>query len=242
VRPFDETRTEPEDVPAPPNRAAGVADIEDIEDIGDDELVARLRAGDERAFEGLVERLHATMLSVARVYVRTHAAAEEVVQDAWVGVLKGLDGFEGRSSLKTWILRIVANIGRTRGARDARSIPFSALAAEGEEPAVSPDRFRGRDDPYPDHWVEFPQDWRAVPELVLLGRETLAVVRQAIAGLPPPQATVIRMRDVEGWTAEEVCAALEISDGNQRVLLHRARSRVRGAVEQYLDREQNQRR
>jgi RNA polymerase sigma-70 factor (ECF subfamily) len=198
------------------------------------DLLARLRAGDERAFEALVERHHATMVALAKAYVRTHAAAEEVAQDAWLGVLKGLDRFEGRSSLKTWIMHIVANIARTRGVREARSVPFSSLAARGEEPSVSPDRFRGPDDPYPDHWVTFPQDWRAIPEQVLASRETLAVVMLAIADLPPAQAAVIRMRDVEGWTAEEVCGALEISDGNQRVLLHRARSRVRAALEQYI--------
>jgi RNA polymerase sigma-70 factor (ECF subfamily) len=198
------------------------------------DLVARLRSGDERAFEALVERHHATMLAMARMYVKDQAAAEDVVQDAWVGVLKGLDRFEGRSSLRTWILRIVANIGRTRGVRDARTVPFSSLAPEGQEAAVDPDRFRGPDDPYSDHWVEFPRDWRSAPEQVLLGRETLTVVKRALAELPPAQATVIRMRDVEGWTADEVCAALDISAGNQRVLLHRARSRVRAALETHF--------
>jgi RNA polymerase sigma-70 factor, ECF subfamily len=220
VRPFEETGVELQTALQPGDEPG---------------LVARLRAGDEQAFEALVERHHAMMLAVARAYVKTHAVAEEVVQDAWLGVVNGLDRFEGRSSLKTWILHIVANIARTRGVREARSVPFSSLAPDGEEVAVGPDRFRGADDPYPGHWIQFPQDWRAIPEKVLLGRDTLAVVMRAIEGLPPAQAAVLRMRDVEGWTAEEVCAALDISDGNQRVLLHRARSRVRGALERYID-------
>ncbi len=199
------------------------------------ELLARLRAGDERAFEALVERLHGTMLAVARTYVKTHGAAEEVVQDAWLGVLKGLDRFEGRSSLKTWILRIVVNIARTRGVRDARSVPFSSLAPEGEEAAVSPERFRGGDGAFPGHWNRYPRDWESLPEEVLLGRETLDVVLHVIEELPAAQQTVIRMRDIEGWSAGEVCAALELSGGNQRVLLHRARSRVRAALERHFD-------
>jgi RNA polymerase sigma-70 factor (ECF subfamily) len=199
------------------------------------ELLARLRAGDERAFEALVGRHNATMLAVARTYVKTHAAAEEVVQDAWLGVLKGLDRFEGRSSLKTWILHIVVNIARTRGVRDARSVPFSSLAPEGSEEAVSPDRFRGPDDAFPGHWNRYPQDWRSVPEEALLGHETVEVVMRAIEELPAAQQTVIMMRDIEGWTAKEVCAALELSEGNQRVLLHRARSRVRAALERHFD-------
>jgi len=199
------------------------------------ELLARLRAGDELAFEALVDRHHGTMLAVARTYVKTHAVAEEVVQDAWLGVLKGLDRFEGRSSLKTWIMRILVNIARTRGAREARSVPFSSLAPEGEEAAVSPERFRGPDDGFPGHWNRYPRDWRSVPEEALLGRETMGVVMSVIEALPPSQQTVIRMRDVEGWTADEVCAALELSGGNQRVLLHRARSRVRAALERHFD-------
>jgi len=197
-------------------------------------LLARLRAGDERAFETLVNRHHGTMLAVARTYVKTHASAEEVVQEAWLGVLKGLDRFEGRSSLKTWILRIVVNIARTRGVRDARSVPFSSLAPEGEEPAVSPDRFRGANEAFPGHWNRYPGDWHSLPEEVLLGRETLHAVLRCIEELPAAQRTVIRMRDLEGWSATEVCAALELTDGNQRVLLHRARSRVRAALERHL--------
>jgi len=175
------------------------------------------------------------MLAVARTYVKTAAVAEEVVQDAWVGVLNGLDRFEGRSSLKTWILTIVVNTAMTRGGREARTTPFSSLVPEGDDPAVAVERFRGRDDAFPGHWNGYPRDWRTVPEQALMGRETLDVVKAAIAGLPTAQRQVITLRDVEGWGADEVCAALELSDGNQRVLLHRARSHVRAALERHLD-------
>jgi RNA polymerase sigma-70 factor (ECF subfamily) len=199
------------------------------------ELLTRLRAGDERSFESLVDRYHGTMLAVARNYVKSRAVAEEVVQEAWLGVLNGLDRFEGRSSLKTWILRIVVNTAMTRGGREARSVPFSALVGEDEDPAVAVERFRGPDDGFPGHWNSYPRDWRSLPEQALTGRETLEVVRQAIAALPPAQRQVITLRDVEGWPADEVCTALELSDGNQRVLLHRARSQVRAALERHLD-------
>ena len=124
----------------------------------ENELLARLRAGDEAAFESLVESYHGTMLAVARNYVKTRDVAEEVVQEAWLGVLKGLDRFEGRSSLKTWILRILVNTAKTRGVREARSVPYSSLAPEGEESAVEPERFRGADDPFPGHWRAYPGD------------------------------------------------------------------------------------
>jgi RNA polymerase sigma-70 factor (ECF subfamily) len=175
------------------------------------------------------------MLAVARGYVKSRAVAEEVVQEAWLGVLNGLDRFEGRSSLRTWIIRIVANIAQTRGAREARSVPLSSLAPEGDETAVDPDRFRGRDDAFPGHWQQYPSDWEALPEHALLGRETLALVMEVVSGLPPAQQQVITLRDISGFTADEVCAALDISSGNQRVLLHRARSRVRSALEEHLD-------
>ena len=199
------------------------------------ELLAKLRAGDERAFEALVNRHYGTMLAVAQTYVGSRAVAEEVVQEAWLGVLKGLDGFEGRSSLATWILRIVANIGMTRGGREARSIPYASLAGEGDEHAVEPDRFRGAADAFPGHWRAYPGDWHRLPEEALHQRETLRVVVDAIAALPAAQRTVITMRDVEGCGAEEVCAVLGVSEGNQRVLLHRARSRVRAALERHFD-------
>ena len=199
------------------------------------ELVQRLRAGDERAFEALVSAHYATMLAVAQTYVRSRAVAEEVVQEAWVGVLRGLDRFEGRSSLKTWILRIVANTAKTRGVREARSVPFASLEPEGAEAAVEPERFCGPGEAFAGHWRRYPRDWERLPEDVLFDRETLQVVVAAIAALPPAQRTVIGMRDVEGCGPEEVCEALEINEGNQRVLLHRARSRVRAALEEHFD-------
>jgi RNA polymerase sigma-70 factor (ECF subfamily) len=202
----------------------------------DAELLARLRGGDEQAFEALVEQHYSTMLSVARTYVKSRAVAEEVVQEAWIGVLKGLDRFEGRASLRTWILRIVTNIAMTRGAREARSVPFSTLASEDEGgPAVEPDRFRGADDGFPGHWQAYPGDWRSLPEEALLGRETIDVVTRTIEGLPEAQRIVITLRDIHGYSSEEVCDALELSEGNQRVLLHRARSRVRAALEGRFD-------
>jgi RNA polymerase sigma-70 factor (ECF subfamily) len=199
------------------------------------ELVTRLRAGDERAFEALVEREYATMLAVARHYVSSRAVAEEVVQEAWLGVIRGLDRFEGRSSLRTWILRILVNTAKTRGVREARSVPFASLAREGEQPAVDPDRFRGPDDAFPGHWRAYPSNWQRLPEDAFRDRETLDVVLSAIHQLPPPQRIVITMRDIQGCNAEEVCEALDVSEGNQRVLLHRARSKVRAALERHLD-------
>ena len=198
------------------------------------ELVARLRGGDEEAFERLVAGHYATMLAVAMTHVRTRSLAEEVVQETWLAVIQGLDRFEGRSSLKTWILSILVNKAKTRGVREARTVPFTALEAEGDAPAVPRDRFRGPGDPFPGHWRASPAEWGASAATAAGDRETLRVVMGAIAALPLPQQTVIRMRDVEGYSAEEVCAALEVSEGNQRVLLHRARSRVRAALEEHL--------
>ena len=199
------------------------------------ELLARLRTGDERAFETLVERHYPTMLAVARHYVKTRAVAEEVVQDAWLGVLNGIDRFEGRSSLRTWILRILVNTAKTRGAREARTVPFASLAPEGDEHAVEPERFRGADDPFPGHWRAYPGNWQRLPDEALADRETLDVVLATIHQLPPPQRIVITMRDIQGCDSEEVCEALDVTEGNQRVLLHRARSKVRSALERHLD-------
>jgi RNA polymerase sigma-70 factor (ECF subfamily) len=211
------------------------AGLQDRTAAAEAELVARLRAGDERAFEALVERHYPTMLAVARHYVSSRAVAEEVVQEAWLGVLKGIDRFEGRSSLRTWILRILVNSAKTRGAREARSVPFTALEAGADQPAVEPERFRGPDDPFPGHWRSYPGDWQRLPEEALSDRETLAVIIAAIEQLPDAQRLVIAMRDIQGCSSEEVCAVLEVSEGNQRVLLHRARSKVRSALERHLD-------
>ena len=199
------------------------------------QLVERLRAGDEDAFMMLVEMHQAMMLRIARMYVSSQAVAEEVVQDAWVGILQGLPKFEGRSSLRTWMYRILANIAKTRGVREGRSQPFSALADPDTSPSVPEMWFRASDDRFPDRWSTLPNDWRGVPEDRLLAGETIRIVAEAIDGLPPVQAQVIRLRDVLGWTSEEVRNVLDLSETNQRVLLHRARSRVRRAVDGYLE-------
>jgi RNA polymerase sigma-70 factor (ECF subfamily) len=192
-------------------------------------FVEALRARDEAAFARLVEEYTPAMLRIARLYVPTRALAEDVVQDAWLGVVRGIDGFEGRSSLATWIFRILVNTAKTRGVREARTVPFSSLAraeAEDDEPSVDPDRF-ARDG----HWLAPPP---GLPEERLLADETRDLIDRTIASLPPAQATVITMRDVEGFRAADVCNVLGISETNQRVLLHRARSRVRQALEEHL--------
>jgi RNA polymerase sigma-70 factor, ECF subfamily len=194
-----------------------------------------MRDGDERAFEEAVESLYPAMIAVARSYVRSRAVAEEVVQEAWLAVLRGVERFEGRSSLRNWVLQIVANIARSRAVREARSVPFSSFEVEGEEPAVEPERFRSPDDAYPGHWKSYPTDWRTLPEKQLLSGETLELVQRAIEELPVKQRVVISMRDVAGCTAEEVCETLDISKGNQRVLLHRARAYVRAKLERHID-------
>jgi RNA polymerase sigma-70 factor, ECF subfamily len=197
------------------------------------ELLAALRGGDEQAFAGLIDRYHASMLRVARSYVATREAAEDVVQETWLGVIKGLDGFEGRSSLKTWIFRILVNRARTRGQREARSQPFSAVGPAGKEPVVDPARFydTGR-------WAGF---WSAPPtrhspaEQQVLASEASQQLMAAIGQLPDSQRVVITLRDVQGLSAAEVCDLLDISEANQRVLLHRARTKARAALERYLD-------
>jgi RNA polymerase sigma-70 factor, ECF subfamily len=195
------------------------------------DLLARLRAGDEQAFAGLVARLYGTMLTVARTYVKDRAVAEEVVQETWLGVINGLDRFEGRSSLKTWILSILVNQAKTRGTREARTVPFGSL--DDDAPAVDPERFRGPHEQFTGGWRAFPANWNAAT--IVEDRETLRVAMRAIADLPLTQQTVIRMRDVEGYSSEEVCAVLDVSEANQRVLLHRARSRVRSTLERHID-------
>jgi RNA polymerase sigma-70 factor (ECF subfamily) len=200
-------------------------------------LVEALRRGEEGAFAELISRYSSPLLRVAMTYTGSRAVAEEVVQETWLGVLHGLDRFEGRSSLKTWIFKILTNIAATRAARERRSVPFSALAArevEDGEPSVDPDRFFPPDhDRWPGHWALGPTRWET-PEAGLLGAEVREVMLREIHRLPQAQRTVISLRDIEGWSAEEVCDALEVSEGNQRVLLHRARSKVRAALEEYF--------
>jgi RNA polymerase sigma-70 factor (ECF subfamily) len=195
-------------------------------------LVEGLRAGDEAAFAAVMRMYGRGMLRVAEMYVSSRAVAEDVVQEAWVGVLRGIGRFEGRSSLKTWLYRIVANTAKTRGVRESRSVPFSSLGDGGDERTVDPDRFIGSGERFPGHWAVPPQAW--APEGRLLADETLEVVERAIEKLPPAQRAVITMRDVEGFTSEEVCNALDLTETNQRVLLHRARAKVRSALEEYM--------
>jgi RNA polymerase sigma-70 factor, ECF subfamily len=200
------------------------------------QLLESLRLGDERAFAALVDELGPTMLRLARLYVRERSVAEEVVQEAWLGVLRGIERFEGRSSLRTWLFRIVTNLAKTRAVREARSVPFSALVGaevEDEGPSVPTERFRGPGDRWAGHWADPPADW-ARPEDELLSAETRDVIGRAIEMLPEAQRAVITLRDVEAWTSAEVCNALELSETNQRVLLHRARTKVRHALDEYL--------
>jgi RNA polymerase sigma-70 factor (ECF subfamily) len=203
----------------------------------DEQLVARLKRGDERAFAELISAYSPALLRVAQARVRTRAVAEEVVQETWLAVLHGLDRFEGRSSLKTWIFRILTNIAITRGTRESRCLPFSSLAeheaGEADEP-IDASRFLPADhDRWPHHWALGPTRWET-PEEGLLTGETRDCILRAIDELPPAQRTVITLRDIEGWPSDEVCDALGVSEGNQRVLLHRARSKVRAAVEEHF--------
>jgi RNA polymerase sigma-70 factor, ECF subfamily len=204
----------------------------------DHELLEALRRGNEAAFVRLVETLHGSMLRLAMVHVGDQAVAEEVVQEAWLGVLQQLDRFEGRSSLKTWVLRIVSNRAKTRAVRERRTVPFSALAGgdlEADEPAVDPDRFLPAGHRWAGHWASPPASWREVPEDLLLSQETMAQLERAVAALPATQRAVLILRDVEDLSAAEACQLLGLTEGNQRVLLHRGRSKVRATLERYLD-------
>lgn len=198
----------------------------------DQELVARLRQGDEAAFTALLDRHGGALRRLARTFVSSDAAADEVVQDAWVAVLDGLGTFEARSSLKTWIFRILVNRAKTKGAREARTVPVSSLGADDEETsevAVEPSRFDGRG-----MWSAPPERWESeTPAKLLLRKELVGELERAIAELPERQRSVVVMRDALGWSSEEVCNVLELNETNQRVLLHRARSRLRAMLEHH---------
>ena len=198
----------------------------------DQDLVARLRQGDETAFAALIDRHHAALRRLARTFVSSDAVAEEVAQDTWVAVLDGLAAFEERSSLKTWIFRILVNRAKTKGVREARSVPMSALGSDDEESAedaVDSSRFDGRG-----MWSAPPQRWETdTPEKLLHRKELVGELERAIAQLPERQRSVVVMRDALGWSSEEVCNVLELNETNQRVLLHRARSRLRAMLEDY---------
>ena len=200
----------------------------------EERLLAALRAGDEGAFTRLVGRYHGSLIRTVMAYVRDRDVAEEVVQETWIAVVKGLDRFEGRSSLGTWIFRIATYQARSRGQRERRTIPLSVLDSGPEEPSVDPGRFRGPDDPWAGGWLSPPANWGPDASERLLARETQQVIASTLGDLPETQRTVMSLRDIQGWSSDEVCEALDISPGNQRVLLHRARSRVRGAIERYV--------
>lgn len=202
------------------------------------ELVSRLRDHDEAAFALLLDQWSPGMLRLARSFVSTPDSAAEVVQDTWLAVLRALDRFEGRSSLRTWVYRILVNTAKRRAAREQRNVPMSSLGPADAGPTVDPDRFQGPDEPYPGHWRALPAPWPDLvpsPEQRTLDAELQARLEDALAGLPERQRAVITLRDVQGRPAEEVCAILEISPANQRVLLHRARAHVRARLEVYLD-------
>jgi RNA polymerase sigma-70 factor, ECF subfamily len=217
-----------------------VSDVTGSERRGDVELVEALRRGDEAAFARLADELNGPLMRLALVHVPSRAVAEEVVQDTWVGVIRGIDRFEGRSSLRTWIFQILLNNARTRGQREKRTLPFSSLRRrdpEGrDEPAVDADRFQGLRGEYPGHWARPPVEWDS-PEERLAGDAARGVMLTAISELPERQREVLALRDIQGYTAEDACNALRLTETNQRVLLHRARSKVRAALERHFDSE-----
>lgn len=196
-----------------------------------------LRRGDENAFRDLVAQYHASLVRIAQMYVDDREIAEQVAQEAWLGFLRGLERFEGRSSLKTWLFTIVSNLAKTRGKREKRSVPFSAFEnydRDTDDPVVPAARFYSVGDALAGHWVTPPAAWQGDPVTMALSGELRAYLDAAVQMLPEQQRAVLTLRDIEGWTADEVCNALGIAETNQRVLLHRARSKVRRALEAYL--------
>jgi RNA polymerase sigma-70 factor (ECF subfamily) len=215
---------QPESTIAPPRTA-----------FSDEQTLAALRAGDERTFRELYARSYPMMKRVARAYVASDAVAEEIVQETWMAIVTSLDRFEGRSALGTWIFSILTNQAKTHSARERRAVPFScATPSDPEMPAVDPDRFQKDDEAWPGHWATPPRPWQK-PERRLLSLEARERLKAALAQLPERQRLIVGLRDIEGHTAEEVCQRLGLSQENQRVLLHRGRSRLRAVLEEYLD-------
>jgi RNA polymerase sigma-70 factor (ECF subfamily) len=201
----------------------------------DEQLVAGLRAGDERTFRELFERNYPMMKRVARGYVTCDAVAEEVVQDTWMAIVTGIDRFEGRSALSTWMFSILTHQAKSHSARERRALPFSCVGhGDVDEPAVDPDRFQKDDEAWPGHWATPPRPWQK-PERRLLALEARDHLREALAQLPERQRLIVGLRDIDGHSAEEVCELLGLSQENQRVLLHRGRARLRAELETYLD-------
>jgi len=201
-------------------------------------IVARLRSGDEQAFASIVESWSGGMIRLARNYVSTHDSALEVVQETWLAVIAGLARFEGRSTLKTWVYRILINTAQRRGRSESNSTPMSSLGITDDDsgPTVDPDRFRKPGEPYAHHWQEFPVPWPS-PEDSTLSSELRDLIAQAVDTLPVRQRIVITLRDIEGCDSDEVCELLDITPANQRVLLHRARAAIRAAIEDYVESE-----
>jgi RNA polymerase sigma-70 factor (ECF subfamily) len=197
-------------------------------------LIAALRDGDQTAFAQLVDQHTPSMLRVARGYVPSREIAEEVVQETWIALIKGIAGFEGRSSLRTWLFSVMINIAKARGRRERRDADAAIAAYTGG--TVDPARFRGTDDPYPGHWKpdEVPSAFPDPPEGSVLGDELIAVTRRELDRLPERQRVVVTLRDMLGFDSAEVCELLDISTANQRVLLHRGRAAVRHVLENYL--------
>jgi RNA polymerase sigma-70 factor (ECF subfamily) len=201
------------------------------------ELVGRLRAGDREAFAELVDAWSPVLLRVALLYVSTRASAEEVVQDTWLAVIDRLDRFEGRSSLRTWVFRILENRARSRGVREARAVPWSSVFADDDRdddgPTVDPSRFRGPGDRWPGGWTPAgrPAPWEPPPEDAVVAGEIRRELGAALDELPERQRVVVELRDVHGLSSGEVCARLGVSPGNQRILLHRGRARLRARLE-----------
>ncbi|MGN6171042.1 MAG: RNA polymerase sigma factor [Solirubrobacteraceae bacterium] len=203
--------------------------------VSDEQIVAALRAGDEETFRELFARTYPMMKRVARSYVVSDAVAEEIVQDTWMAIMTGIGRFEGRSALGTWIFSVLTNQAKNHSARERRALPFSSLAPRGsEEHAVSPDRFQNDDEAWPGHWANPPRPWQK-PERRLLSLEARECLKHALAQLPDRQRLIVGLRDIDGHSAEEVCDLLGLSQENQRVLLHRGRSRLRAGLEEYCD-------
>lgn len=198
-------------------------------------LLQRLRSGDESAFVALLDQHGPSLRRLARTYA-SESVADDIVQETWIAVLRGLDGYEGRASLRTWMMRILINVARGRAEREGRQVPFSAFGVRTgrPEPSVDPDRFLPIESQWPGHWISYPRHWDEQPEERYLSSEGVDVALAAIDALPTAQQEVVCLRDVEGWSSDEVSETLGISQGNQRVLLHRGRSKVRAALEQAM--------
>lgn len=220
-------RTQPE----PRYRRAMAGESTARQRADDQRLLTALRNGDEQSFAALVDGWSGWMLRLAREHVPTPSVAEEVVQETWLAVLEGLDRFRGDAALRTWVYRILLNQAKRRGIRERHTIPFASLAPGDSAPTVDPERFQSPSEPHPGGWREFPQEW---PEHVALSREMCDVVTTALTALPGRQRVVVALRDLDGHSAEEVCELLDISSGNQRVLLHRGRAVVRAHLERYF--------